>query len=163
PGRSESALGDHECPGARVNGCTDAERDRAQVVPVSQRQVVDDRYPERQKVVLEDVLHRTAAKPRLRLAPLLALVHLSDPDPGEAVELSRVPEVGQHPVDVPGRAVDILEEEDRSVELELPGRRERFAQKPEAATDEWSRNPAGTQAADVRVVGTRRDLAQGLR
>src|SRR5712691_279624 len=147
----------------RVDGRGDSARNRAQVVAVAEREVVQDRNAERLEMKFEHVLHRAAAEPRFGLPVLLALVHLADHDACDALELSGVPELRQHSVDVPGRAVHVLEEEDRAVELDLPWSRERLAQEPEAAPDERRGCLAAADRADVRIVRARRYLAERLR
>ena len=71
-------------------------------------------------------------------------------------------ELGQLPVDEVRGRVGVLEEEDRALGLELPGRAERLQQEPEAAADERPARLAGCDRADVRVVGVARDLADDV-
>jgi len=61
------------------------------VVTVAEREIVEDRNSERLEVMLEHVFHRAASQPRLRLKMLLALVHLTDDDACDPIELPRIP------------------------------------------------------------------------
>src|ERR1043166_8382814 len=71
-------------------------------------------------------------------------------------------QLGQHPVDVVGRGLVVLEEEDRAVEVRLPRRGHRLHQQPEAAAAERSADGAAADRADVRVVGGLRHLSTCL-
>src|SRR5262249_54223887 len=128
--RLERSLVDRQRARIGVDGGSDAERQRAEVLAVPERQIEDDRDPERRELLLEDVLERAAAQPRILFLRRVGLRELADRDPGDRVELPGVSELRQDPVDVPGRAVDVLEEEDAAVELDLPRRCERLAQEP---------------------------------
>ena len=83
-------------------------------------------------------------------------------NPDDLLELPRVPELGQHAVDVPRRRMDVLEEENATVQVELPRGRERLAEQPQAATDEGRGCTARAECADVRVLRAAGDLAEGL-
>ena len=69
-------------------------------------------------------------------------------------------ELDESPVDVPGRRVHVLEEEDRAVEVDLPGRSHGLHEEPEAAACKRRRGLAANDGAHVGVVRVARDLAR---
>ena len=50
--------------------------------------------------------------------------------PGDPAQLAGLLQLGEHPVDVPGRHVDVLEEQDGPLQLELPWRAHGLEQQP---------------------------------
>ena len=72
----------------------------------------------------------------VELVGVVGLMHLADDDAFDPLELPGVSQLREHAVDVPGRRVHVLEEEDRTVEVDLPRRAERLAQQPQTAADE---------------------------
>ena len=89
----------------------------------------------------------------------VALLHLSDYDAGDRVQFAGVEELDEEAVEVPGRQVDVLEEENAAVELDLPGRAHRLHEQPQAAADERRGRLPSADRPHVRIVGVARDLA----
>ncbi len=63
-------------------------------------------------------------------------------------------------VEVVGRRVRVLEEENRAFELDLPRRPHRLHEQPEAPPDERRRDPAAVERAHPRIVGVVWHLAR---
>ena len=128
---------------------------------MAEREAVEHRDAERLEALLENVLERARASPvgdRAQIAPV-ALLHLPYDDARDTVELAGLRELQEVPVDVVRRAVRVLEEEDRAVELDLPLRPHRLHEQPEAASDERCSRLAASDRPQPRIVGTRRDRA----
>src|SRR5207249_464911 len=63
--RLERRLVDRQGARVRVDRGADSERQRPEILAVSEREVEEDRDAERLELMLEDVLHRAAAQPRV--------------------------------------------------------------------------------------------------
>jgi hypothetical protein len=83
---------------------------------------------------------------------------MTDDDARDRVELAGVRELKEVPVDRVRRAADVLEEQDRALQLELPRRRQRLHEELEAAADERRRHLAAANDAEPGIVGVRRHL-----
>src|SRR6185312_9008441 len=125
--RVEEGLCERERSPVGVERIPNAERDRGQMLAVAEGQAVENRHAERLQVLLEDVLEGARPGPvrSLALVAPVAVLHLADDDACDPAELPGVTELREHPVDVVGRGLVVLEEEDRPVDVELPGRAHR--------------------------------------
>src|SRR5205807_10095442 len=82
----------------------------------------------------------------------LALRQLPDNDPRDPFELARLPELDEMPVDE-GRSVrGDLEEEDRTLGLDLPRREERVHEIRQAAADDGAARPTARDRPHRRSV-----------
>jgi hypothetical protein len=134
-----------ECQGLRSAGSStvsvcvdtrfDAERKRRETRSVPQGQPVEHRDAEPAEAVLEHVLQRLRARRGGVLVPV-ATGKLSDDDAAYAFELADLLEVEQRPVDPDRSAADLLEEEDRAVEVGLPRGTDRVDEVDETAADQ---------------------------
>ena len=129
---------------------------------MAERQLVEHGHAERLQVLLEDVLERARAGPvgGLALVTPVAVLHLADEDADRLLQLARGSELRQEPVHVVRRRLDVLEEEERAGEVDLPRSPHRLHEEPQAAADEWRAHLAAPDRPHVRVVGVARDLAE---
>src|SRR3954470_2782683 len=111
--RVEEGLFERERSPVGVERIPNAERDRGQMLAVAEGQAVEDGDAERFQVLLEDVLEGARARPirSLALVAPVAVLHLADDDADDLLELPGVTELREHPVDVVGRCLVVLEEE----------------------------------------------------
>src|SRR6476646_6027261 len=130
--------------------------------PVPEREFVEDRHAERLQVLLEHVLERSRARPLRRFAhvSVVAVLHLADHNTGRLLELAGVLELIEEAVEEIRRELHVLEEEDRALELDLPGRAHRLNQEPEAASDERSGHLPRADRAYIGIVGIAWDVAR---
>ena len=70
----------------------------------------------------------------------------------DAAAVQGLRELQEEAVDVPGRTVDVLEEEDSAVQVDLPRRAHRLHQQPQASSGERSGDPPLPDRSGVRVV-----------
>src|SRR5919201_201271 len=114
------AIVDSQLPLVRVDCRGRTERDRRQVFAVAERQIEEHRDAQWFEVLLQHVFERLATQPRVALLRRIRLRELADRDARDTLELPGVAQLREHAVEVPRRAVDVLEEEDGVVEVDLP-------------------------------------------
>src|SRR5438270_2998244 len=119
---AEGGFVERERPRIGIERITDTQREGSHVLPVAERQLVQERDAERLEVLLEDVLERPRAGPvgRLALVAPVAVLHLAEDDADRLLQLARGRELGQEPVHVVRRRLHVLEEEDRAGQADLP-------------------------------------------
>ena len=126
---------------------------------VADGQLVQHRDPERLQVLLQDLLQRLGPGPLGALLAPVAPGHVADGHPGDPGQLAGLLQLGEHPVDVPGRRVDLLEEQDRPLQLELPWRAHGLEQQPQVAAGQGPGGPAAADRPEEGVVGVGRHRA----
>ena len=119
-----------------IQCCLHPKRHGRKVLPVPQRELVEDGDLERQQAALQNVLYRAGARGVRAGLPPVALEQFADHHPADLFELAGVGELMELDLQGVRQLVHLFEEQDRPVEQRVPRGADQMVEGEEVAADD---------------------------